>query len=100
MPYVPDIVSAMHMRCIHAAVQGRPGEPNLLPGTRYMVTQMHVYAAVQGRPGEPNLLPGTRYVVTQMHVYAMTGRAWQSACRVGCAICALVPFLSTVCPFL
>ena len=41
-------------------------------------------------------LPGTRYMVTQMHVYAMTGWAWQSSCGVGCAIGALVSFLSLV----
>ena len=43
---------------------------------------------------------GTRYMVAQMHVYAMTGWAWQSWCGVGCAIGAMVSFLSTPCHFL
>ena len=44
MPYVPDIVSAMYMCCIHPGIRNRLGEPNLLPGAMYMVTQMRVYA--------------------------------------------------------
>ena len=35
-----------------------------------------------------------------MHDNAMTGWAWQNSCGVGCAVGALVSFLSTPCYFL
>ena len=74
MLYAADVVSAMYMRCIHAGVRSRLGEPNLL-------TWYQIYGNADA-------------------CLRMTGWAWQSSCGVGCGIGAPVSFLSTPCPFL
>ena len=78
MPSVADMVSAMYMRCIHAGVRSRLGEPNLL-------AWYQIYGNADAYLRD---------------VYAMTGWAWQNSCGVGCANGSLVSLLSTPCLFL
>ena len=58
MPSVADMVSAMYMRCIHAGVRSRLGEPNLL-------AWYQIYGNADAYLRD---------------VYAMTGWAWESSC--------------------